>query len=104
MSNFQRIHRQLATNNHRRPANLNPAFVERGFVNQGVRIILCFLVVSSVEELDDLTVFENRVRNPDLMTEALGNSLRDGRFSIAWLAVQEQACARVDRWSEAFKQ
>ena len=91
MSNLQRIHRQLATHDDGRSANLYSAFVERGIMNQRVLIILGSLVISGVEELDDLAIFENRMPYPDLMDKALGNPLGDGRFSIARLAVKEQA-------------
>ena len=78
MSDFQRIHRQFATHNNRRSANLYPSLVERGFMNQGVRVILGFLMVRGIEEFDDLTVFEDRVGDPDFVAKTLCDSLRDG--------------------------
>ena len=55
------------------------------------------LVERRVEQLDELAVFDERPRNPDVLAEAARDPLGDRRLAVARRAVQEQARARVDR-------
>jgi len=47
------------------------------------------MVVRGIEKFDDLSVFKNRVWNPNLMPETLCDPVGQRRFSIAWLALQK---------------
>ena len=56
----------------------------------------------SVKELDVLAVFDNRLRNPQMLPKAARDALGDRRLAIARGAVQEKPGAGVDRWAQQF--
>ena len=99
---FQVVHRQLAADDDRRPADADPAVVDLAVVEQAfVGRQRHFLVHAGVEQPHDLAVDADRPRNPDRLAERLGDPLGDARLAVARRAEQEQAAAGVDRRARA---
>ena len=71
---------------------------------QAFGLVLDHFVIGGVEELDDLAVFDQGLRNPDLLAEAHRDPLGQGRFAVARRAVEKQARAGIDRRAQAFEQ
>ena len=61
-------------------------------------------MAGGVVQLDELAVFDERARNPDMLPKALGDSLGKRRLAVARRAVQEHARARVHRRAERIEQ
>ena len=61
---------QLTTDDNRRPTDLDPASIKCGRLDDAVLVVSGRFVKCRVVKLDDLPVFEDRVRNPDFLTEA----------------------------------
>ncbi len=99
--NLQVVHPQLAAGDDRRAADLNPAAVEVGFIEQaGGLLRLDQLVVCHVEELDDLPLDEDDPWDPYRCPEAARDALGHAGLSIARIAVEKKAAARVDCGTE----
>ena len=98
---LERVHRQLAADDDRRPADADPALVDRPGLQRAGRLVERRLVVQAgVEHAHDLAVDADRPRNPDAVAERRGHALGDARLAVARAAEQEQAAAGVDRRAE----
>ena len=101
---FEVVHRQLAADDDRGPRDLQPAAVVIAALGDSPLVVDDRLVVGRVVELDDLAVFVERVRNPDLLAEAERDPLGQRRFAVARRAVEEHARAGVDRRAQALEE
>ena len=79
---FQRVHRQLAADDHGGTADLDPATVVVGPFEEVALRGLDLRVVGSVEDLDDLAVLDDGVGQPDRLAETHRDSLGERRFSV----------------------
>ena len=58
-------------------------------------------MAGGVEQLDDLAVFDDRVRDKNRLAETTGDSLGNRRFAVSWRAIDEHPFARIDRRSQS---
>ena len=67
-------------------------------------MLLCSLadlfVASGVVELDELAVFDDRVRHQNALAETFRDAFGERRFAVARRAVQKHATPGVDRGAE----
>ena len=92
---------ELAADDDGRAPDLDPATVVAGLVEQAAGPLgLDRFMVRHVEELDDLAVDQDDLRDPHGRLEAAGDPLGDAGLAVAGMAVEEQALARVDRRSD----
>ena len=93
MANFQSIDGQFTTNNYSRTTDFDPPFVVELHAGQIFMFVVGYLVVSRIKHLDNLTVFVDRVWNPNLVSKALSDSLSQSGFSVPRLAVKKKSGA-----------
>ena len=81
---FELIHRELAADDDRGPADADPAVVDLAVVEQAfVGGQRHFFVHAGVEQPHDLAVDADRPRNPDELAEGLGDPLGDAGLAVA---------------------
>jgi hypothetical protein len=57
-------------------------------------------MVERVVQSEQISIDENGARDPDVLAERAGYSLRDARFAVSWVAVEKHPSPAIDRWSE----
>ena len=82
---------------HGGPLDLDPALIKRCGLDDA-RFFGCVGFVNrSVIQLNDLPIFDQRMWNPNPLTEAHGNAGCNCRFAIPRLSVEKQPRPRIDR-------
>lgn len=101
-SDFEHRHRQFATSDNGWPQNANPSAIDVAFHQQTVAVSKrARLVVERIEQSHDFAIDQDGSRDPNVVSEGLGDPFRDARFAIARVAVQKHAATAVDRRSQA---
>lgn len=106
VSDFQAVHRQLTTYDHRWPPYADPplvVFLSRdevvGFGTHPRWRMICL-----VEKLDDHAVIDDRVGNPDVIATTCGQAPGDRRFAIARRSIEEDTRVAIDGRPEEIEQ
>src|SRR3954470_8294553 len=89
VADFQVVHRQLAANDDRRSPNLHPPRIHVRRFDQAFLSVVDRFVASCIVELDELSIFCDCTRKPNMLAETVSNPLRQRRFAITRRSVQK---------------
>ena len=101
---LQAVHGQLAADDDRGPADLHPTLVVFVRLQDAAAVVLDRLVIRGVIQLDQLAVFHQGLRDPDVLAEATGDPAGDRRLAVARRPVEEHAGAGIDGRAKAFEE
>ena len=106
MADFQVVHHQFTSNDNGRSLDAKPATIPFlrfqdiavGFWDRSRTVERVVL------QLDQVTVVQDGMWNPNLLAEALCQAASDGRLSVAWRPEQEHSRVAVNGWAKLIEQ